>query len=157
MAHRISRIFVVALVASAAMIGAQEPKCSASAQECDQQIRRFLSGRRYLGATIEERNPGLVIKSVKPNGPAARAGLKPDDRLIAVNGKPLTRATTREFKQILADARETGVLWIIIGRGGRYLRMQARLEPYSREQVNRIVAAHLTQSHSGAQGGQQQR
>jgi predicted metalloprotease with PDZ domain len=156
MAHRISRILIVALVA-AAVAAAEEPKCTASARECDQQIRQFLSGRRYLGATIEDRNPGLVIKSVHPNGPGARAGLRAGDRLIAVNGKSLTQASTREFKQIIADARETGILWIIIGRGGRYQRVQARLEPYTKEQVNKIVAAHLAQSHSTAQGGQQQR
>ncbi len=156
MAYRISRIFIVAFVAAAVAI-AEEPRCTASARECDQQIRQFLSGRRYLGATVEDRNPGLAIKSVHPNGPAARAGLRADDRLIAVNGRSLTQATTREFKQIIADARETGILWIIIGRGGRYMRVQARLEPYTKEQVNKIVAAHLAQSHSTAQGGQQQR
>lgn len=156
MAHRISRIFIVAIVAAAVVV-ADEPRCNATARECDQQIRQFLSGRRYLGATIEDRNPGLVIKSVHTNGPGWRAGLRAGDRLIAVNGRSLTQASTREFKQIIADARETGILWIIIGRAGRYMRVQARLEPYSKEQVNKIVAAHLAQSHSSAQGGQQQR
>lgn len=149
-----SRLVLVSLFAAAAVLYAQEPRCTASARECDEQIRQFLSGRRYLGATIEERNPGLVIKSVIAGGPAARAGLRPGDRLIAVNGKSLTRSTTREFKQIIADARETGRLWIILARAGAYARIEARLEPYSKEQLNKIVAAHLAQSHVPASGSQ---
>jgi predicted metalloprotease with PDZ domain len=139
---------------AAITIRADEPRCSASARECDEQIRKFLAGRRYLGATIEEHNPGLIIKSVAPDGPAARSGLKPGDRLIAVNGKAVTQAPTRELKQILADARETGKLFIIVARHGSYLRIEARLEPYSKEQLDKIVAAHLAQSHASASGAQ---
>jgi predicted metalloprotease with PDZ domain len=153
MTRRISRLLIVALVATLA-IRADEPKCSASARDCDEQIRKFLAGRRYLGATIEEHNPGLVIKSVAPDGPAARAGLKAGDRLIAVNNRSVTQATTRELKQIIADARETGRLWIILARRGAYARVEARLEPYSKAQIDKIVAAHLSQSHAPAAGGQ---
>jgi predicted metalloprotease with PDZ domain len=153
MDHRISRLIVVALVA-AITIRADEPRCSASAKECDEQIRKFLAGRRYLGATIEERHPGLFIKSVAAEGPAARSGLRAGDRLIAVNGKSVTQASTRELKQILADARETGRLFIILSRHGSYSRIEARLEPYSKEQLDKIVAAHLAQSHSSASGAQ---
>ncbi|MFP5246333.1 MAG: PDZ domain-containing protein, partial [Thermoanaerobaculia bacterium] len=76
----------------------------------------MLSGRRYLGATIEDRNPGLVIKAVHPNSPASKSGLKVGDRLVALNGKSLTQATPREFKQLIADARTTGRLFFIISR-----------------------------------------
>ncbi len=153
MDHRISRLILVALVA-AISIRADEPRCGASARECDQQIRKFLAGRRYLGATIEEHNPGLFIKSVAVDGPAARSGLKPGDRLIAVNGRSVTQASTRELKQLLADARETGRLFLIVSRHGSYSRIEARLEPYSKEQLDKIVAAHLAQSHSSASGAQ---
>lgn len=153
MAHRISRLFVVAIITALAA-GADEPRCTASARECDEQIRQFLGGRRYLGATIEDRNPGLFIKSVNPNGPAAQARIHAGDRLIAVNGKSLTRASLRDLKQILADARDNGRLRIILARHGKYIRLEARLEPYTKEQLNKIVAAHLSQSHETAPGGQ---
>jgi predicted metalloprotease with PDZ domain len=153
MNHTISRLLLAVLVAALA-IRADEPKCNASARECDEQIRKFLAGRRYLGATIEERNPGLVIKSIAEDGPAAMAGMKPGDRLIAVNNKSVTQASTRELKQILADARETGRLGIIVARNGSYIRLQARLEPYSKKQIDKIVAAHLSQSHAPASGAQ---
>lgn len=103
--------------------------------------------------TVDERNPGLVITKIVPNSPASRYGLKVGDRLIAVNGKSLTNSSPREFKQIVADARSTCRLWMIISRGGAYTKLEARLEPYSKEQIDKIISAHLSQSHTTTAGG----
>jgi len=148
---RISRFIFVASLAAATLL-AQEPKCNGTARECDQQIRHMLSGRRYLGATIDDHNPGLVVKSVRENSPAAKRGLKPGDRLIALNGKSLTKATAKDFKQAIADARNTGQLFMIVSRRNVYIALEMRLEPYSKEQISKIVAAHLAQSHATASG-----
>lgn len=143
---RISRLIFVASLAAATVL-ADQPRCNGTARDCDQQIRHMLSGRRYLGATIEDKNPGLVVKSVHENGPAARNGLRPGDRLIALNGKSLTKATAKEFKQLLADARETGRLFMIISRRNAYQKLEIRLEPYTKEQISKIIAAHLSMNH----------
>lgn len=151
MVHRISRIIVAAIVV-AVSVRADEPRCSGAARECDQQIRNMLSGRRFLGMTVEERTPGLVVKSVVPGSPAARAGLLENDRLIAVNGRSVVHASSREFKQYLAEVRETGRIRFIVSRGGAYRRVDARLEPYSKEQIDKIVTGHLSQSHPATAG-----
>jgi len=152
---RITRVALIGALVAAAAVLADEPKCSATARECDQLIRQMLSGRRFLGVTIEERNPGgLVIKSITTNSPAERVGLEAGDRLIALNQKPLTNATAKEFKQIVATARETGRLRIIIWRRGAYKVFEPRLEPYTKEQIDKIVAAHLAQSHTTTAGAQ---
>lgn len=148
---RISRFIFVASLAAATLL-AQEPKCNGTARECDQQIRHMLSGRRYLGATIDDHNPGLVVKSVRENSPAAKRGLKPGDRLIALNGKSLTKASAKDFKQAIADARNTGQLFMIVSRRNVYIALEMRLEPYTKEQISKIVAAHLAQSHTAASG-----
>jgi predicted metalloprotease with PDZ domain len=141
----------VASLAAATLL-AQEPKCNGTARECDQQIRHMLSGRRYLGATIDDHNPGLIVKSVRENSPAAKRGLKPGDRLIALNGKSLTQASAKDFKQAIADARNTGQLFMIVSRRNVYIALEMRLEPYTKEQISKIVAAHLAQSHAAASG-----
>jgi predicted metalloprotease with PDZ domain len=152
MAHRLSRLFL--LVALAAFsLGADEPRCTQTAKECDQQIRHMLGGCRFLGVTVDEQNPGLVITKVVPGGPAAKSGLRVGDRLIAVNGKSLTNSSPREFKQIIADARSTCRLWVIVSRAGAYTQLDARLEPYSKQQIDKIIGAHLSQSHTTTAGG----
>jgi predicted metalloprotease with PDZ domain len=154
MTRTIARIVLATCVASAALLIADEQKCNGTARECEQQIRQFLGGRRFLGATIRDRNPGLVIEAVTPGGPAERAGLKVGDRLITCNSKTLTSATPREFKQILADARETGKLRMIVWRRAQYKVIDAKLEPYTKEQIQKIIAAHLSQSHPSSAGTQ---
>ena len=71
-----------------------------------------------------------------------------------MNGRSLTLANAREFKQALAEARETGRLWLIVQRRGAYRKLDVRLQPYTRDQVDKIVSAHLTQSHPAPAGGQ---
>lgn len=143
MVHRFSRLAVAGLIVAAAVLYADDPKCNVNARECDQQIRNMLSGKRYHGATVEERKPGLVIKSVAPKSPAWKSGLRPGDRLIAINRKSVTQATTRDFKQIVADARVNGTVDMIIWRSGAYSRVVLRLEPYTKEQMDKIIAGHL--------------
>jgi predicted metalloprotease with PDZ domain len=134
----------------------QGKQCTASARECEQAIRQMLSGRSYLGAQLVELNPGLAIKSVVPDSPAEIADLRPGDRLMAVNGRSTVEASIRDFKQILSEAKETGRLWIIVKRHGALSRIEVRLLPYSKEQIDKIVAQHLAASHTQAASGSPQ-
>jgi predicted metalloprotease with PDZ domain len=154
---RFSIVAVSAAVVIAATLAADEAKkCTASARECEQHIRQMLSGRRYLGVQLVELNPGLAIKTVVPDGPGERADLRPGDRLMAVNGRSTLQATIRDFKEILGDAKETGRLNVIVQRRGFLKRIDVRLEPYSKAQIDKIVAQHLAESHSLSATGPQQ-
>ena len=153
MFHSLSRTILVALLA-AATVYADDPKCGASKNECNERIRQMLAGRRFLGVTIEEQKAGLVVKSITTNSPAERYGLRTGDRLIAVNGRSLTSASAADFKRIIAGARDDGKLWMIIWRRGAYRRIDARLEPYTKEQIDKIIAAHLSESHTATAGAQ---
>lgn len=146
---------VVTLLAALTLFAGDEKKCNVSAKACEQQIRQMLTGRRHLGVYVQELNPGLAVKSVAPDGPAHRAGLRPGDRIIAVDGRWTTHASVREFKQIIAGFREGGRVPIVVQRGSAYRRIEIRLEPYTREQIDKIVAAHVAQSHGDPAGSQQ--
>ena len=145
---------VVIAFSTAALSFAQEPKCHVPANECVRQIRQMLSGRRYLGLEVVDLKPGLVVKAVKPDSPASRAEFKEGDRLMAVNGKPMDKATAKQFKEALAEARSTGRLWIIIQRRGAYKKIEARLEPYPQEYIEKVISGHLAQAHGANAGGQ---
>lgn len=150
MRSRTLSLAVVALVVGAGSLAAEEGrKCSASAHECEQAIRQMLSGRRYLGAQIGEDNPGgLVVKAVMTDGPAERGDLRVGDRLMLVNGHPTAAATIRDFKQLLNDAKATGRLSIIVQRHGILKKVDIRLEPFTKAQIDKIVAQHLAKAHT---------
>jgi predicted metalloprotease with PDZ domain len=152
--HIVRALIVVTAAVGTLLVSADEQKCHSSANECERQIRQMLSGRRYLGIDIVDLKPGLMITKVRPNSPAARSELKEGDRLIAVNGRSAVKVTPSEFKAMLADARPTGTLWLIVQRRGAFRRVETRLEPYPEEYVNKVVAAHLSSSHTATAGAQ---
>ncbi|HEX2120541.1 MAG TPA: PDZ domain-containing protein [Thermoanaerobaculia bacterium] len=155
MFHSISRTIVVALLVAASTALAEEPKCTASPRECDLEIRQMLKGgRRYFGAMVEETHPGLVVKAVNANSPAEAAGLKKGDRLITMNDRSLTQASFKEYKQLLHDASKSGKVFMIVWRRGAYKKLETRLEPYTKEQIEKIIAAHIARSHPVTSGAQ---
>jgi predicted metalloprotease with PDZ domain len=147
---RLSHLLLAALLFLPALSAEERKMCSASARDCEQAIRQLSSGRRYLGAEIKELNPGIVIKAIKDDGPAIRADLRPGDRVMAVNGHSTVEADIKDFKQILYTARATGILWIIVQRQGILKRVDVRLEPYSKAQIDKMVAQHLALEHAVA-------
>jgi predicted metalloprotease with PDZ domain len=149
------RLFVLLPFVVSALFAGDGKVCSASARECEQEIRRMLSGRRYLGVDLVQAGPGLIIiKAIKSDGPAARADLKEGDRFIAVNGKDMREGgTVRQVKEALAAAKETGNVLLIVQRRGAFKRVSVKMEPYSKAQVDKVIAAHLAQSHPATAGG----
>ena len=147
MTVRLSHLLLAALVFIPAAHADDRRMCTAPASECEKAIRQLSSGRRYLGAEIKELEPGIIIKAVIDDGPAARADLRPGDRLMSVNGHPTVEANIKDFKQILYSAKATGVLWVIVLRQGAFKKIDVRLEPYTKAQIDKMVAQHLAQAH----------
>ena len=146
----IRKLGVVAAIVSLVAVSAyadDKKKCTTPPAECERIIRQMLSGRRYLGVQIVELSPGIAIKSVVEDGPAERAALRAGDRLMAVNGHPTKDATINDFKEILTEASKTGRLWMIVQRHGILKPVEARMEPYTKTQIDKIVAQHLAEAH----------
>lgn len=141
-------VAIVSLFATATRAD-EKQKCTTPPAECERIIRQMLAtaGRRYLGVQIVELNPGLAIKTVVEDGPADRADLRPGDRLMAVNGHSTKDATINDFKQILTEASRTGRLFLIVQRHGILKPVDARMEPYTKAQIDKIVAQHLAEAH----------
>src|SRR5206468_778289 len=122
---------------------------------CEQQIRQMLSGRRFLGVQVIELSPaGIAIKGIVPDSPASRAELKEGDRIMGVNGRSMRTAKISDFKQTLAESK-AGTLFLIVQRDGALQSFYLRMEPYTKAMIDKIVAAHLAQSHPEVAAGSQ--
>jgi predicted metalloprotease with PDZ domain len=150
--RQIRFVFMTALLL-AARARADEPQtkaiktCNAPAAECERAIRSMAAGRRYLGARVEPLNPGLRITTIAPESPAQRGGLGEGDRIMIMNGQQLVRGDVKDFRRIMSEAKETGWLSILVQRGGILKRVEVRLEPYSKAQIDKMVAQHMAESH----------
>jgi S1-C subfamily serine protease len=155
MTHRSLRIAIATFFAGATVLLAQDVqtpvrRCNASARECEQEIREMMSGRRYLGANIVPMpsGPGIYIKSILQDGPAAHVDLQAGDRIIAVNGRSLMYGTMKDYKNLVAEVKDTtGLLFIIVDRHGAYRKIEVRLAPYPQAQVEKAIAVHLSKFH----------
>ena len=151
--RQIQFVFMSALVLTTTTHAQERPtkKCNSSAMECERAIRSMASGRRYLGALVEPINPaGLRVASIITDSPAQRGGLGEGDRLMAINGRSLVRGDIKDFKRILSEAKETGRLSITVARSGILKKVDVWLEPYTKAQIDKIVAQHMADSHSQA-------
>jgi predicted metalloprotease with PDZ domain len=151
--RQIQYVFMSALLL-AATARADDPKpvpkvmCTAPAAECERAIRSMASGRRYLGALVEQLpNGGVRITSIATDSPAQRGGLGEGDRFMVANGHQLVHGDVKEFKRILSEAKDTGWVSFIVMRSGILKRVDVRLEPYTKAQIDKMVAQHMAEFH----------
>lgn len=145
---------VVAALAAMAAFADDSKKCTATKEECARAIRQMLTGQLYLGVQVEDLAPGLAVKTVAPDSPAEHADLRAGDRLIAVNNHRTDEATIKDFKQIVDEVAKTHRhLYMIVKRRGALKRIDVMMEPYSKAQIERIVAQHFAEAHSIASAG----
>ena len=81
---------------------------------------------------------GIIVAGIQRNGPAARAGLRPGDIILSVNGEPSIDSKT--VMNQIARIAPGGKLQMIILRRGRELEMEATVTERpapTRQQSNR--------------------
>ena len=72
----------------------------------------------YLGAELDDENEqgkGVRVKKVRPDGPAAKSGLKAEDLITAINGKAVT--SVDDYDQFAKGPPGTN-LRMTVDRGG---------------------------------------
>ena len=82
-----------------------------------ERIRR--SGQGGIGAQLAARGGGFVVQLVQEDSPAARAGIRPGDRLLAVDGEETRGAELADVTASVTGPEGTAVSLSIRGRDGR--------------------------------------
>jgi hypothetical protein len=72
--------------------------------------------RGFLGIELAEQDGAVLVKSVLPEGPAARAGVKAGDRIQEIQGKAVTR--TSEVLGAAAKVTAGTAVRLTVKRGG---------------------------------------
>src|SRR4051812_47224447 len=82
------------------------------------QLREDQRGKYYgVGMTVGPRNNKIIVIAPFAGTPAYRAGIRPGDVIIAVDGKPTDNMSTAEVADLLKGPRNTNVR-ITIAREG---------------------------------------
>jgi len=86
-------------------------------------------GPGYLGITFQKDVGGLVVKEVKADGPAAKAGLKVDDLILKLDGVDMAEAETGELVKMVSAMRPGTVISVEIKRGSEARTVKVKLGP----------------------------
>jgi serine protease Do len=87
---------------------------------------RAASPKAYVGATGVDDADGCRLTQVDEGGPAAKAGLKPGDRVIKVEGREVKLYAS--FWRWVAQAEPGDTLSIEVKRGDRVLSLELKVE-----------------------------
>ncbi len=76
----------------------------------------------------------MRVVEVPADSPAARAGLRPGDRVVKVDGKALEGRSSQQVQQLLSgEVGSTATLEVL--RDGQRLALQVQREPYAKKGV----------------------
>lgn len=85
------------------------------------------TGPGYLGITFQKEDVGLLITDVKPDTPAAKAGVKPNDVVLAADGTSMKDAETGDFVKMVGAMRPGTVIALEVKRGAETLTLKIKL------------------------------
>lgn len=95
-----------------------------------------------IGVTLDYSDPNPRISSVVPDGPSAKAGIEVDDRVVAIDGAPVTSLSQQELVERLRGPVDTKV-WLTLNR-------PMRDQPFDLAVTRAlIVQPTVTASHEG--------
>ena len=106
-----------------------------------QRLEKLKAGEELLpgllGVSLKGRDiyaDEVVISACPANGPAAKAGLKPDDKIIEVEGMPINRQA--QLRHALGRRYAGDIVNVVVLRGDKRvetdIELTDRLEPYAR-------------------------
>jgi S1-C subfamily serine protease len=85
------------------------------------------TGPGYLGITFTKDADGLQVTEVKPDGPAARAGVKESDVIYKIDSHDLKDADTSELVKLVGGMRPGTVIAVDVRRGKDALTLKIKL------------------------------
>ncbi len=134
--------------------------------------RERRSGEAGAGLQLIQRGPVIAVRAAVFDGPGARAGIRPGDVILSVDGKPAQGKDARQIADMIDGPEQTSVTVVWRSRDGRshsseLVRATVPPETVYAQRIdnmlviqitafNRSTAAHLAQAIEDGQAAQRQ-
>lgn len=139
-------------VACVALAGeGKHEKCTASTQECLDQMRAKLEARGWLGIEADWGKDATKVTRVIPGGPAEAAGLKAGDVLVAINGVALAEENKEKLYAVKKGMVPGAEVTYTVKRAGAKQQVAVTLSHMPEEVIAQWIGEHMLQDHAGTQ------
>ncbi len=112
-------------------------------------LRSGLAGFSFKSRDLFAEIP--VIDRVRYNSPAHQAGFKPEDVVVRVDGKPVTRIA--QIREVLGTKLEDEMMEVVVSRGGKELpaklTLVGELHPYESAFLGVLPARNASDTEKG--------
>lgn len=141
-------VAVVIGVVSIAVAGDKHP-CTAGTQECLDKMIAKIQAKGWLGVDTEQLESGRwQVTSVYPDSPAAAAGFKPGDVLVAMNGIEMSDENKDALKKAKHGLGPGSDVTYVVKRQGGKVTLPATLGSVPPAVVAEWVGEHMVSNHS---------
>ena len=130
-----------------AALTAKKEGCSASQEEC---AKHFQEARNkgWLGIQYDSTDDGTsVIESVVKGSPAEKAGFRPGDVLVALNGIEINEANMAQVKTTWKSLKPGSVANYTVKRDGVAKDLTATLAKMPEDVYQAMVSDHMKKAH----------
>ena len=105
-----------------------------SPEEARKELRRIKRTTFGLGISLDVLNPSLIAK-VQSGSPAEKAGIKPGDQIISINGAPVEYITESEINDLLSNSSSKNKVSLDLKRKYTYFSAIIEVEEVSTSSV----------------------
>jgi C-terminal processing protease CtpA/Prc len=142
---------VVVLVVAVAVptVAGDKHNCSASTEDCLRKMTDKMQTKAWLGIETEETDSGhWAVKKVYLDSPAAQAGFKPGDVLIALNGVEMSEDNKEAYKKAAHQLVPGSKATYTVKSDGTKKQLEAQLGTVPREVMAQWVGEHMLDQHT---------
>ena len=140
---------VVLLGAVSVAMAGDKHACKASTQECLNKMVAKYQQKGWLGVETEKADNGRwAISKVYPDSPAAKAGFKPGDVFISMNGVEMTKENKEALSKVKhAIGPGSDVNYVVKRQGGK-VKLNAHLGNIPNAVIAEWVGEHMIKDHA---------
>ena len=128
-----------------------EKKCGADAQACLNWFSDNYKGRGWAGVSLEQNEDGLTVSEVHHGTPAAKAGVKAGDVLVAINGIEYAEKNKEKMSALQAQMVPGNEFTYTISRKGKNKEVSFALDEMPMDVVARMVGMHMLSDHAAVE------
>ena len=141
-------VVVVALALASPLMAGEGHKCSHPTQECLDYMAAKYKDRGWVGIEMDDSGEHMVITRVVDGSPAAKAGFKKGDTLMAVNGIAFAEDNKAKLEKVHRAMKPGAEMTYTVERNGRNKDLDVTLAAIPEAVMAEWVGKHMVNDHA---------